>query len=30
MDIERYTVMAQNHWTFQEMLEKYAPHIENL
>lgn len=21
-DIERYTVMAKNHWTFQEMLEK--------
>lgn len=22
MDISRYTTMAQNHWTFQEMLEK--------
>ena len=22
MDIERYTAMAKNHWTFQEMLEK--------
>ena len=21
-DVERYTVMAENHWTFQEMLEK--------
>lgn len=23
-DIERYTAMAENHWTFQEMLEKRA------